>query len=102
LLNLCSIAFVLQVSWTKEVKDAKTGDYEVHLYDDEGYSAVKRVIERGEDASTVKPLVTIVVNYPVSNYQAWPKFLSSEVIIMNAYLNLVYKDRNETERVKSE
>ena len=36
------------------------------MYDDEGYSAVKRVLEKGEDVSSVKPLVTIVVNYPVS------------------------------------
>ena len=53
------------MSWTKEIKDAKPGDYEVNLYDDEGYSAVKRVVERGEDPASVKPLVTIVVNYPV-------------------------------------
>ena len=65
-LNKYSKFAFLQVSWTKEIKDAKTGDYEVHLYDDEGYSAVKRVLEKGEDVSSVKPLVTIVVNYPVS------------------------------------
>lgn len=52
-----------QVSWVEEVKAAKTGDYSVSLYDDEGYAAVKRVMERGEMAN-VKPLVTIVVNYP--------------------------------------
>ena len=55
-----------QVAWTEEVKNAKTGDYEVNLYDDNGYSAMKRVLERGDDASSVKPLVTIVVNHPVS------------------------------------
>jgi hypothetical protein len=60
------------VSWTKELKDAKSGDYEVSLYDDEGYSAIKRVVERGEDPATVKPLVTIVVNYPV-NFSNNPK-----------------------------
>ena len=54
------------MSWSKELKDAKSGDHEVNLYDDEGYSAVKRVVERGEDPATVKPLVTIVVNFPVS------------------------------------
>ena len=54
------------MAWTEEVKNAKTGDYEVNLYDDNGYSAMKRVLERGDDASSVKPLVTIVVNHPVS------------------------------------
>merc|ERR1712107_73887 len=53
-----------QVAWTEEVKHAKSGDYEVNLYDDNGYSAMKRVLERGDDASSVKPLVTIMVNHP--------------------------------------
>ena len=54
------------MAWTEEVKHAKSGDYEVNLYDDNGYSAMKRVLERGDDASSVKPLVTIMVNHPVS------------------------------------
>ena len=52
------------MSWTKELKNAKPGDLSVNLYDDDGFAAVKRVLERGEDASSVKPLVTIVVEYP--------------------------------------
>ena len=55
-----------QVAWTQEVEKAKAGDFEVNLYDDSGYSAMKRVLERGDDATSVKPLVTIVVNHPVS------------------------------------
>jgi translocon-associated protein subunit delta len=51
-----------QVSWTKDVKAAKTGDHSVALYDSEGYSSIKRSRERGE-AVTAAPLVTIVVNY---------------------------------------
>ena len=54
------------MAWTEEVKHAKSGDYEVNLYDDNGYSAMKRVLERGDDPSSVKPLVTIMVNHPVS------------------------------------
>ena len=36
------------------------------LYDEDGYGAVKRVLERGEDVETVKPMATLTVNYPVS------------------------------------
>ena len=36
------------------------------LYDEDGYGAVKRVLERGEDIETVKPMATVVVNYPVT------------------------------------
>ena len=55
------------MAWTQEVEKAKAGDFEVNLYDDSGYSAMKRVLERGDDATSVKPLVTIVVNHPVSS-----------------------------------
>ena len=56
---------LLQVSWTKDTKVAKTGDHSVNLYDSEGYTAVKRSRERGEPVTT-SPLVTIVVSYPGS------------------------------------
>ena len=35
------------------------------MYDEDGYGAIKRVIERGDDVASVKPIATIVVNYPV-------------------------------------
>merc|ERR1711884_228006 len=35
-----------QISWTTEVKHAKTGDHEVNLYDEEGYTAAKRTLVR--------------------------------------------------------
>merc|ERR1712038_724102 len=53
-----------QVGWSTEMKKAKTGDYEISLYDEDGYAAIKRVVERGEDIATVKPIATVVVNYP--------------------------------------
>ena len=59
------------------MKDAKTGDHEVNLYDDEGYAAVKRVVERGEDPASVKPLVTIVVNYPVIAFEGFKQAFKS-------------------------
>lgn len=52
----------LQVSWTEDARRAKSGDHSVNLYDDEGYAAVKRQLERGE-LTAAKPLVTIVINY---------------------------------------
>ena len=48
------------------------------LYDEDGYGAVKRVLERGEDVETVKPMATIVVNYPVST----SLYIELEILIM--------------------
>nr|ACO14790.1 Translocon-associated protein subunit delta precursor [Caligus clemensi] len=47
-----------QVSWTLETKKAKSGDYEVQLFDEEGLAALKR-----EDGSPVKPILTLVVSH---------------------------------------
>merc|ERR1712117_226783 len=35
-----------QISWTTEVKHAKTGDHEVNLYDEEGYTAAKGALDQ--------------------------------------------------------
>lgn len=66
-----------QVGWSTEMKHAKTGDYKISLYDEDGYGAVKRVLERGDDVDSVKPMATIVVNYPGAYKGA---YVSSELI----------------------
>ncbi len=76
-----------QLSWTTEVKHAKTGDHEVNLYDEEGYADVKRANDRGE-ANTVKPLVTIVINYPGAYKGPWvnSELLAAALSILVFYL----------------
>merc|ERR1712117_402416 len=76
-----------QISWTTEVKHAKTGDHEVNLYDEEGYTAAKRALESGE-GSAVKPLVTIVVNYPGAYKGPWinSELLAAALSILVFYL----------------
>jgi translocon-associated protein subunit delta len=76
-----------QLSWTKEVKHAKTGDHEVNLYDEEGYYDVKKARDRGE-GSTVKPLVTIIVNYPGAYKGPWvnSELLAAALSILVFYL----------------
>ncbi|KDR24467.1 translocon-associated protein subunit delta [Zootermopsis nevadensis] len=66
-----------QISWTEDVKKAKRGDYSVILYDEEGYAALRKAIRNGEDPSSIKSLVTIVVNYPGAYNGPW---LNSEFI----------------------
>lgn len=66
-----------QVSWTDDPKTASTGDYHVVLYDDEGYAAYRKAIRNGEDASSVNPLVTILVNFPGAYQGPW---VNSEIM----------------------
>ena len=86
---LCNLQlhYRYQISWTTEVKHAKTGDHEVNLFDEEGYTAAKRAIESGEE-SAVKPLVTIVVNYPGAYKGPWinSELLAAALSILVFYL----------------
>jgi len=82
-----------QIAWTEEQKKAKTGDYEVNFYDETGYSAMKRVIERGEFVSSVKPLVTIVVNYPGSYAGPWINSEHMAAILASLVLYLAYSSK---------
>ncbi|XP_024222701.1 translocon-associated protein subunit delta [Bombus impatiens] len=53
-----------QVSWTEDVKKAHSGDYNIKLYDDERYAAIRKALRNGEDPNSVKPLVVVVLNNP--------------------------------------
>ena len=75
------------VSWTKEIKHAKTGDYSVNLYDDEGYASVKRILERGENPLNAKPVATIVVNYPGAYKGPW---INSELLALTLAMLVFY------------
>jgi len=50
-----------QVSWTEELAKATRGDHPVNIYDDEGFSQLKKSQKSGD---APKPLVTVVVNHP--------------------------------------
>ena len=53
-----------QVSWTEDAKKARSGDYNIKLYDDERYAAIRKALRNGEDPNSVKPLVVVVLNNP--------------------------------------
>ncbi|CAK9808157.1 Translocon-associated protein subunit delta [Anthophora plagiata] len=53
-----------QVSWTEDIKKVHSGDYNIKLYDEERYAAIRKAIRNGEDPSSVKPLVVVVLNNP--------------------------------------
>ena len=57
------------------------------MYDEDGYAAVKRVVERGEDVTSVKPMATIVVNYPVTfiiiRYQIMYNLAARQYFVIN-------------------
>lgn len=77
-----------QVSWTEDVKKARSGDYSVNLYDEEGYAALRKAIRSGEDSSSVKSLVTVVVNHPGAYQGPWvnSEFMAAILSVLVWYL----------------
>lgn len=77
-----------QVSWTEDLKKARSGDYNINLYDEEGYGALRKALRSGEDATTVKPLVTIVLNYPGAYQGPWvnSEFMAAVLSVLVWYL----------------
>nr|ALS04228.1 translocon-associated protein subunit delta [Acartia pacifica]ALS04229.1 translocon-associated protein subunit delta [Acartia pacifica] len=77
-----------QVSWVKTLKEAAKGEFTVPLYDSESYAQLKRAMDKGEDASGVAPLVSIVISYPGSysgplfNSEHFALFLSAAVFYL--------------------
>lgn len=66
-----------QVSWTEDIKKVHSGDYDVKLYDEEGYSAIRKAYRNAEDPSSVKPLAVVVVNNPGVYLGPW---INSELL----------------------
>jgi translocon-associated protein subunit delta len=77
-----------QISWTDDVKKARSGDYSINLYDEEGYAALRKAIRSGEDPSSVKSLVTIVVTYPGAYQGPWvnSEFMAAILSVVVWYL----------------
>ncbi|XP_075222106.1 translocon-associated protein delta [Lycorma delicatula] len=84
-----------QVSWIEEVKKSRTGDYSLNLYDEEGYGALRKALRSGEDISSVKPLVTIVVNHPGAYQGPWvnSEFMAAVLSILVWYLAFTAKSK---------
>ena len=55
-----------QVSWTEEIAKSRSGEQTVKVYDEEGFSQLRkaqRKVEEGGAAEEVKPLLTVAVNH---------------------------------------
>ncbi|KAK0089114.1 hypothetical protein PV325_009145 [Microctonus aethiopoides] len=66
-----------QVSWTEDIKKARSGDYKVKLYDEESYAAIRKAHRNGEDSDTVKPLAVVMLNNPGVYQGPW---INSELL----------------------
>lgn len=84
-----------QVSWTEEISKAHTGDVSVHLFDEDGYATLRKLLRNGEDTSSAKPLVTIVVNHPGAYQGPWvnSEFMAVMLAALVWYLAFTAKSK---------
>ncbi|XP_077290154.1 translocon-associated protein delta [Arctopsyche grandis] len=84
-----------QISWTEELSEAASGNREIHLYTEAGYTALRKAMRSDQDISSVPSLVTVVVPHSTGYSGPW---INSEVMaaimsIVVAYIALTNKSR---------
>ncbi|KAK9696229.1 Translocon-associated protein, delta subunit precursor (TRAP-delta) [Popillia japonica] len=77
-----------QVSWTEEIATARSGERIVNLFDEEGYTALRKAIRNGDDVSKISELFSITVNHPGAFTGPWLKseFLAAILSVVVAYI----------------
>lgn len=72
-----------QLSWVEEAKKAKGRDYQVKLFDDEGYSNLKKAIRNNEDTSSVESVAQFSLYYSKAYQGPWinTEFLAAVISI---------------------
>lgn len=76
-----------EISWTEDVKGARTGNIPVKLYDENGYSALKKAFRNNEDVSSVPVFTEILINSPGIYSGPW---LSCELLAVGFSIAVVY------------
>ena len=84
-----------QISWTEEIKKARSGDYIINIYDEEGYGNLRKAIRSGEDPKSVPQLTSITLNYSGAYLGPWinSEFLAALCLIGAWYVAFVQKSK---------
>merc|ERR1711962_1419665 len=82
-----------QLGWSVELKPAKPQDFNIDLYDEDGYSALKRIEEGSAKINPVKPLTTVTIQY-AGSYKG-PYFSSEVVAVLVSFLVVYFAYTNQ-------
>ncbi|CAH1971465.1 unnamed protein product [Acanthoscelides obtectus] len=84
-----------QVSWTEDIKTSKTGDITVNIYDEVGYSSVRKALRAGENLFTVPVFAKIVINHPGVYAGPWfsCEFLAVGFSVVIAYMAIHFRSK---------
>uniref|UniRef100_A0A2M4C279 Translocon-associated protein subunit delta n=1 Tax=Anopheles marajoara TaxID=58244 RepID=A0A2M4C279_9DIPT len=84
-----------QVSWNEEIKKASSGKYQIRLFDEESFAAVRKAQRAGEDTNSVKPLTTVTVHFPGAYKGPWinSEILATGLVGFVAYVAFVTRSK---------
>lgn len=84
-----------QISWTEDVKTARTGDIVVPIFNESGYVAAKKMLRTGEDITTVPTFTKIVINHPGIYAGPWIscEFLAVGFSVAIAYIAIHFRSK---------
>ncbi|XP_022910346.1 translocon-associated protein subunit delta [Onthophagus taurus] len=77
-----------QVSWTEVNASAKRGDRNIRIFDEDGYTAVRKALRNGEEISGITELFGVTINHPGAFNGPWLKseFLAATLSLLVAYI----------------
>lgn len=84
-----------QVSWTEDVKTARTGDMTVNIYNETGYTAIRKALRASEDISNVPVFTKISINHPGVYVGPWIscEFLAVGFSVIIAYIAIHFRSK---------
>lgn len=84
-----------QISWTEDVKIARTGDIVIPVFNESGYSAAKKALRAGEDTGNVPTFTKIVINHPGIYVGPWIscEFLAVGFSVAIAYVAIHFRSK---------
>lgn len=83
------------MSWNEEIKKARSGDYVIRLFDDEGYGAVRKAQRSDGDVNAVKSLAKIVVRHPGAYSGPWvnSELMATVLAFTTAYIAIATRNK---------
>lgn len=84
-----------QISWTDELSKVTAITYPVRIYDDEGFSILRKAQRNGEDTSNIKPLFLLNINHAGTHLGPWvqSEFVAAITAVLLWYLAYTAKSK---------
>lgn len=84
-----------QLSWTEDIKTAKTGDLTLNIYNENGYAGIRKALRAGEDISTVPIFSQIKINHPGIYVGPWfsCECLAVSLAVVMAYIAVHFRTK---------